>query len=70
MHADVLAPVRAAASRAHGHGTIRDALVATPCGGLVDRDVGGTGRAEVVAVDDSSGVGRVTETFGERGQPD
>ena len=57
VHADVLAPVAGGGLAAHGHGTISVALVAERrAQGLVDPDVGGVARAEVVAVDDQQAV--------------
>ena len=58
----------AAAWRAHGAGTMIEAHVAMPVADrLVDADVGGVARAEVVAREDHQArVGRMTESFGER----
>ena len=53
---------------AHGAGTMSDAHVADAVADrLVDADVGGVARAQVVTrQDDELGVGGVSEAFGER----
>jgi hypothetical protein len=56
VHADVLAPVPAAASRAHGHGTINVATWRNPRAAPRRPLVGRVAHAEVVAVDDQQAV--------------